>query len=306
MSKFLLNKIALPVAIIFMSIGSAGAALNCTNQPTCAELGYSTANVDNCESYVLCPFDKAYKACTKVSEKVDCSNFTHASCPSEAEACTACGTGTDVKYQIASCKEGYSPLKMENIQTGTSYITGCTINSCSGYNLSYCPTGGTCSTCMSGTTKKYKLDKCNSPYVAKDGGCYNCSDMKTKLTNSAKHTYYAECLSDSSCNGTSNCETTSKFYSWKSSCVCEYIGFSNCLESSVPSIPEVGGSTSSKVVCQTTKCRNAETLFKQVITDHNALCPSYKVTGTPTFACTTYIPDVDGFAPSAYMCMYTE
>lgn len=64
MSKFLNFKIALPVAILISGSGSAYATLNCTEQPTCAELGYTKDDVDNCEHYLYCPFDTNYKLCT--------------------------------------------------------------------------------------------------------------------------------------------------------------------------------------------------------------------------------------------------
>lgn len=69
MSKFFDSKIALPVAIMVMGSGSASAALNCTTQPTCEDLGYSKIS-ENCEDYVSCPFDLNYKKC--ITGKVDC------------------------------------------------------------------------------------------------------------------------------------------------------------------------------------------------------------------------------------------
>ena len=51
----------------------AYAALSCTEQPTCTELGYSKTEVAGCESYVLCPFDTSYMACTKYGE-AKCTN----------------------------------------------------------------------------------------------------------------------------------------------------------------------------------------------------------------------------------------
>ena len=41
---------------------SAYAALNCTTQPTCQQLGYSKSDIDGCQNYLYCPFDKNYKA----------------------------------------------------------------------------------------------------------------------------------------------------------------------------------------------------------------------------------------------------
>ena len=66
------------------------AALNCITQPTYTELGYSKSGVDNCDSYVYCPFDTTYKACINKGEAFTCTIETlddllkyagHASCP---------------------------------------------------------------------------------------------------------------------------------------------------------------------------------------------------------------------------------
>lgn len=56
---------AAAVAAPFLLINPALAALNCTEQPTCSELGYKKTLEANCEDYILCPFDTNYKACVK-------------------------------------------------------------------------------------------------------------------------------------------------------------------------------------------------------------------------------------------------
>ena len=52
-----------------------------------------------------------------------------------------------------------------------NFITDCVVNSCAGYNLTSCPTNGSCSECVSGTTTKYKLDTCNSGYAKVNDTC---------------------------------------------------------------------------------------------------------------------------------------
>ena len=101
MSKFFNFKIALPVAISVIGSGSALAALNCTTQPTCEQLGYSKTVDSNCEDYILCPFDTSYKACTKIGE-VRCADYPFEKCP-EGASCISCDNGTSLVYKVDSC-----------------------------------------------------------------------------------------------------------------------------------------------------------------------------------------------------------
>ena len=107
MSKFFNFKIALPVAISVIGSGSALAALNCTTQPTCEQLGYSKTVDSNCEDYILCPFDTSYKACTKIGE-VRCADYPFEKCP-EGASCISCDNGTSLVHKVESCDafQGY-------------------------------------------------------------------------------------------------------------------------------------------------------------------------------------------------------
>ena len=67
------SKAAAVVAAPFLLINPAYAALNCTEQPTCSELGYKKTLDSNCEDYILCPFDTNYKACVSGDF---CAGFT--------------------------------------------------------------------------------------------------------------------------------------------------------------------------------------------------------------------------------------
>lgn len=189
----------------------AFAALNCTEQPTCSELGYSKSDVDNCDSYVFCPFDTTYKACVKEKPvSIDCSAYPLKECPDTAEHCSACGSGTNISYKVDSCKSGY-----------TLSANTCVAATCFGYTLSSCPANGNCSDCLSGTTKKYKLNSCKSGYIKVGNSCYktyascsdagyestdlssstrSCSSVSIYLTNGSKTTCY-ECSSISSSSG---------------------------------------------------------------------------------------------------------
>jgi len=139
----------------------AFAALNCTAQPSCAELGYSKSNETNCESYVSCPFDTSYKACVKYG--ADCSSYTLSSCPDTAASCSTCGNGTNVKYKVNSCKMGYE-------------LSGETcVDPCSHYPLATCPENVTCERCpytnLVGHISKYKAVGCADGYATKVENC---------------------------------------------------------------------------------------------------------------------------------------
>ena len=51
--------------LIVILFSNQAVALNCEKQPTCAELGYSTEDNQNCfsDGYLICPFDSNYKKC---------------------------------------------------------------------------------------------------------------------------------------------------------------------------------------------------------------------------------------------------
>ena len=69
---------AAAVAAPFILISNnAYAALNCTTQPSCQQLGYSKSDVDGCQNYLYCPFDKNYKACIQLEEDDPCTVKTY-------------------------------------------------------------------------------------------------------------------------------------------------------------------------------------------------------------------------------------
>ena len=55
-------------APFILTLNNAYAALNCTTQPSCQQLGYSKSDVDGCQNHLYCPFDKNYKACIQLEE----------------------------------------------------------------------------------------------------------------------------------------------------------------------------------------------------------------------------------------------
>ena len=161
MSKFLNFKIALPVAILVMGGGSASAALNCTTQPTCTELGYSKSKVEGCESYVLCPFDTSYMACVKYGEG-QCSNGyakTVADCGTSGSSGWTLGTAEDSAgcYQ---CTGGWTLGTAED----SAGCYQCTAKTCpTGY------TAGNYGVCLSGYKAEY-----HSTAYAGNTKCYRC------------------------------------------------------------------------------------------------------------------------------------
>ena len=102
MSK-LRSKIMMSIfAFLVIGIGSLNARLTCTTQPSCEVLGYNKADVDNCVSYIHCPFDASYKKCITLDHiEGKCTGFTLADCPPRAK-CEPCGS-----HRSSTCHDGY-------------------------------------------------------------------------------------------------------------------------------------------------------------------------------------------------------
>ncbi len=111
-----------------------------------------------------------------------CSSTTYplTSCPANGH-CTPCSTqGSQctqtMKFKLDSCDDGYTML---NNTCQKSF--GCAIISCSGYNLTSCPSTANCSSCTATSsscvkTRKYKIDSCKSGYVLTDNTCVQDTD----------------------------------------------------------------------------------------------------------------------------------
>ena len=145
---FLLSLLFIPLNAFAQVCGE-----NCIEQPSCADLGYKQ-NI-TCESgYITCPFDSSYRwckeytcedgryyskplnstngySCTAVEyhgltcyecELDPCYDFTLSSCPIGGN-CSTCSDGSNLKYKIDSCKEGY--IGLINVLTGI--IVNCTL-----------------------------------------------------------------------------------------------------------------------------------------------------------------------------------
>ncbi len=133
---------AATVAAPFLFINSALASLNCTTQPTCSELGYSTSNVDNCEHYLYCPFDTAYKKCVK-----------------ETDTCTDTGTGT---HQV--CSTSLHFVNGECVETDLNPS-----KNCSDYGFDSL-SNATC-------TNKFEIYYNGSLYNTCYSGCLSCNNF---------------------------------------------------------------------------------------------------------------------------------
>lgn len=130
--------------------GSAYAALNCTEQPSCSSLGYTTSISSSCPSdkILSCPYDSSYKKC--VLPSCDDMGFT------TTDKSSWCG-------QIINCA------------SNTAY-TACVAeksNDCSTYNYTSCPSVALkCSTCINGSTIKYRIESCVDGFTYSN---YNCT-----------------------------------------------------------------------------------------------------------------------------------
>ena len=121
--------------LIVILFSNQAVALDCSKQPTCAELGYSTEDNQNClaDGYLICPFDSNYKKC--VNFNCESLGFTNndktswckniAVCPNSKDY-TACIKATcqigDVYYSDGSCGlvEDYNPV-LGKIPVGVVY-----------------------------------------------------------------------------------------------------------------------------------------------------------------------------------------
>lgn len=97
--------------------GVTGCAANASSAGDCETLGYSTAAVINCEHYIYCPFNTAYKRC--VSETT------------EPPAAT-CTTGS----LNPTCETGYAPYKIGETTDGQMCLE-CQATTCSTSNRDY-------------------------------------------------------------------------------------------------------------------------------------------------------------------------
>ena len=187
MSKFFKSKIALPVAVFTMGIGSAFAALNCTTPPSCVEMGYSADSVDGCESYVYCPFDTSYKACVKFGVQECTSGYARA-----AENCGKQGA-EGWELGLTSDEVGCFNCVVKTCPTGTSTTLrpvspqnedGTTVQVIKAY---------------SGDKACVQTDTCDLNYAYADKGCGTNMEMGTrkgkllKGINGDRQCYECEC-----------------------------------------------------------------------------------------------------------------
>ncbi len=244
MSKFFNFKIALPVAISVIGSGSALAALNCTTQPTCEQLGYSKTVDSNCEDYILCPFDTSYKKC--ITGKIDCTElgFTQENksgwcgnvitCPTDASytLCAEafenpCPNGYDSRLtSVADCGEQGSNGWTFSTQTitgnsGENITCGkCTPKTCSGYYEQYqsvddCGSTGSqgwqFATCYSGDDK---LGKCTAYTCKTHPQARGDSSYVNDGTHICKTVSVSLGNSKSTCYSCASCSSATKYPGW--------------------------------------------------------------------------------------------
>ena len=145
---------------------NAYAALNCTTQPTCQQLGYSKSVDANCDDYILCPFDTSYKRC--ITGKIDCSGYPLTKCPVNAD-CDECDDGTGTKFKITACNSKYADAIAPD---GLKCMASCDTHYVSENRpaLTYCPPLADCYTCTDGVKIYNVLDFCWDGYVERSDG----------------------------------------------------------------------------------------------------------------------------------------
>ena len=276
--------------ILGISFAADAWALQCTPKPSCESLGFT--DTDCSGEFVACPFDQNKKICVSSTtceecKEYDCSAYSLTSCPESATSCTACGNGLKVGYKVDGCKSGYE-------LSGNT----CVASNCSGYTLSYCPTGANCLTCVTGSTTKYKFNGCQSSYAQDGNSCYDCAAMRTKLdgtaaaNKNASYTVYAYCgyhIGSASCG-----QVWFDVTSWPAP-FCSVAGIS-CLSKVTDTYNDC---------CATERCNSVHSQYTAAVEKHNQLCPNNKVSREYFFNCNGYIPaSSTGTAgiPAAHVC----
>ena len=117
------------------------------------------------------------------------------SCPTGGD-CSSCKSGTSYKYKLNSCKNGYTMADTKD---------KCSANACTDYPLTACTdaehiakkSDGTydCSSCLSGTTTKYKANSCVEGYVLSNNQCAADACDGYSLTSEPQNAQYDTCLS---------------------------------------------------------------------------------------------------------------
>lgn len=157
-------------------LSSGGCATNsCTGYPymTSCDTSIGTCASETCQRgdtvyyrYQSCKEGWTLNSSSGDCNKSACEGYSYYSCP-ENSVCSTCKTGTSYRYKITSCNEGYI------LKDGCGYDRCCASNPCSGYDLYNCDAvKGTCGTCLSGTSLRYKYISCTADYYLQNGNCY--------------------------------------------------------------------------------------------------------------------------------------
>jgi len=136
---------------------------DCTCAPQAGKCRYNASNKGSGGVLSSPCCNGNYDTCSSL-----CNNSFTTELPAYADmidTCDACGT----TYYNWSCKSGY-------IKNAAG--TACVADNCSGYTLDGCPsTAASCSECLNGTTKKYKINRCKDGYTISGNTCVvSCSD----------------------------------------------------------------------------------------------------------------------------------
>src|SRR5574344_440168 len=156
----------------------------------------------------------------------------------------------------SECGTGIKILKCAHDTTKVVCLeAGCTLNDCSGYSLSSCPSNGNCTGCSVGcgdTSISYKLDSCTPPRITSGGSCIcptsyvTCNSMQDGVGTvcdgkyascSCKSTYAYTCSgtgyasgSGTACDGKYTACTCSSGYSWSgSACILQVVNVGDIL-----------------------------------------------------------------------------
>lgn len=244
------------------------------------------------------------RTCEKIStgcyKAVACATGTY-----ETEEKCKAATGKNCVLNSSGCYEAVKTCPDGTYETeeecsgsnsGSKFLISCTqvdgcwkrkeptLAKCLDYNLTSCPTNGTCSRCADDTTK-LKLDSCNTNYYQSGSTssptCVSCASMKATMQNfnTLATMSYLKCsgTTASACRSKTACETY-RYGSWDDACL--------PVEKQTSQDTIYIDVTQHKAVC--TESLQA---IADKITAFNEKCPNHKVTVSfvPSVNCDMYV-----------------
>lgn len=192
------NLLYLSTSTALLLPNMANAEITCS-EADCSALGYSTTIDSSCQTVIKCPFDTNYQLCvcknpcegytipsaaassmtsTYVLEScVDCKGVNKNKIVGYKDICTAKGYEYDEHPQGYECN--HETVTDEYSGQQTTCYDSCESCDFRGYELSTCPSYGTCTNYYCGGIRKYQLTNCASGYIMQGNSCIDRDDLSS-------------------------------------------------------------------------------------------------------------------------------